>query len=316
MDLKCHEKNITFVVIGDKKTPKNFKLKFGQYYSINDQKKLPFEYVKKCPFNHYSRKNIGYLIAIKEKADLIIETDDDNLPLKNFWELPLKMNVNNLSNEKNSFVNVYNYFLKDNKSLCWPRGYPLEKLNTINKRYIKIKKIKTLNPIQQDLADLNPDVDAVYRLTQKLPIIFQKKSPIALNNFNWCPFNSQNTRWFSEAFPLIYLPSSCSFRMTDIWRSYIAQRISWEFNWSILFRKSSVTQERNYHNLLNDFELEISGYLNYSLVKDSLSSLKLSKNININMIKCYNLFIKHNLFLGKEKILLKSWLNDYEKYKA
>ena len=315
MDRKCYENSISFIVIGDKKTPKNFKLKYGRYYSIEDQKKLPFDYVKECPFNHYSRKNIGYLLAIKEKADIIIETDDDNLPLENFWKLPIKKNINFLSNEKNNFFNIYNYFLKDNKSLCWPRGYPLEKL-LINKKNIKLKKNISINPIQQDLTDLNPDVDAVYRLTQKLPITFLKKSPIALNNFNWSPFNSQNTRWFSDAFPLMYLPSTCSFRMTDIWRSYIAQRISWEYNWKILFRKSSVTQKRNYHNLLNNFELEISGYLNYTLVKNDLSKLKLSKNINFNMIKCYNLFIKNNLFLSTENNLLKSWLSDYEKYKS
>jgi hypothetical protein len=28
--------------------------------------------------------------------------------------------------------------------------------------------------------------------------------------------------------PLLYLPSHCCFRMTDIWRSFIAQRCLWE----------------------------------------------------------------------------------------
>ena len=47
MDNQCHKNNISFIVIGDKKSPHNFKLKYGRYYSISDQKKLPFEYVKK-----------------------------------------------------------------------------------------------------------------------------------------------------------------------------------------------------------------------------------------------------------------------------
>ena len=316
MDNQCHKNNISFIVIGDKKSPHNFKLKYGRYYSISDQKKLPFEYVKKCPFNHYSRKNIGYLIAIKENADLIIETDDDNLPLKNFWKIPLKKNLTDLTSEKNTFVNVYDLFLNKKQSFCWPRGYPLEQIKKNREKKIKFKKILSLNPIQQDLADLNPDVDAVYRLTQKLPITFDKRKPVALNSYNWSPFNSQNTRWFPEAFSLMYLPSTCSFRMTDIWRSYIAQRIGWEYNWKILYRESSVTQERNAHDLLNDFELEISGFLNYSLIKNKLSELNLSDDIGDNLISCYNLFIKNKLFTKSENQLLLSWLSDYEKFKS
>ena len=49
----------------------------------------------------------------------------------------------------------------------------------------------------------NPDVDAIYRLTAKLPIIFEKNNTIALGSKTWCPFNSQNTTWFKPAFPLL-----------------------------------------------------------------------------------------------------------------
>lgn len=30
-------------------------------------------------------KNIGYLLAISEGAEVIIETDDDNIPTQEFW---------------------------------------------------------------------------------------------------------------------------------------------------------------------------------------------------------------------------------------
>ena len=49
--------------------------------------------------------------------------------------------------------------------------------------------------------------------------------------------------------------------MTDIWRSFVAQRICWENNWHINFHSSNVVR-RNEHNLLNDFKDEIVGYLN------------------------------------------------------
>jgi hypothetical protein len=42
--------------------------------------------IKFLPSKHYARKNLGYLIAIKNGAEIIIETDDDNIPEKNFWK--------------------------------------------------------------------------------------------------------------------------------------------------------------------------------------------------------------------------------------
>ena len=76
------------------------------------------------------------------------------------------------------------------------------------------------------------------------------RSPVALGRGSWCPFNSQNTAWWPDAFPLLYLPSFCSFRMTDIWRSLVAQRIAAENGWWILFHEPTVRQERNEHNLM------------------------------------------------------------------
>src|SRR5205807_7157091 len=133
------------------------------------------------------------------------------------------------------------------------------------------QNLKLLNcPIQQGLSDENPDVDAIYRMANPLPVLFDKANSVSLGKNSWCPFNSQNTTWFKEAFPLLYLPSYCSFRMTDIWRSFVAQRIAWTCGWSILFHQSTVRQDRNDHNLMTDFKDEISGYSNNALICKSL----------------------------------------------
>jgi hypothetical protein len=63
---------------------------------------------------------------------------------------------------------------------------------------------------------------------------------VALGAGAWSPFNSQNTAWYPKAYPLLYLPSYCSFRMTDIWRSFVAQRIAWENGWAVLFKSPDV----------------------------------------------------------------------------
>jgi hypothetical protein len=101
------------------------------------------------------------------------------------------------------------------------------------------------------LADENPDVDAVYRMTSLLPRSFRSDRRVVLGAGVWSPFNSQNTTWWADAFPLMYLPEHCPFRMTDIWRSLVAQRIAWENGWNVLFHEPTVRQQRNEHDLLS-----------------------------------------------------------------
>ena len=95
-----------FIVIGDRKTPKNFKIKYGDYFNLINQKKLSFQFAKKCPENNYARKNIGYLISIRNQADIILETDDDNSPKNNFFaKKSLKHSVSEIKNR--SWINIY-----------------------------------------------------------------------------------------------------------------------------------------------------------------------------------------------------------------
>ena len=85
----CKKKKIDFIIIGDQKSPKNFTLKYAKFFNIKEQKKLNFNYTKICISNSYVRKNIGYLIAIKNGANLIVESDDDNYQKTIFFKFRL-----------------------------------------------------------------------------------------------------------------------------------------------------------------------------------------------------------------------------------
>ncbi len=298
-----------FIVIGDTKTPADFQLDGCNYFSVEQQRALPFAFAKACPERHYSRKNIGYLIAAKNGAEQIIESDDDNYPRENFWNNRSRtQQAYDISNE--GWLNVYAHY---SKGYIWPRGYPLEQLHKVVMP-LESFDVKELDcPIQQGLADENPDIDAVFRLTQPLPHSFDYKHKIGLGNKTWCPYNSQNTTHYKEAFPLLYLPSFCSFRMTDIWRSFVAQRIAWENNWHILFEEATVWQERNEHNLLRDFEDEIPGYLNNAKIATTLENLELKKgsaHLGENLITCYKALIDINVIGAQEMPLLEAWISD------
>ena len=91
----------------------------------------------------------------------------------------------------------------------------------------------------------------------------------------WCPFNSQTTWWFPAACPLMYLPSFCTFRMTGIWRSFVAQRCLWAMGSALTFHQAEVIQQRNVHNLLKDFEDEVPGYLRNESICEIRENVKL-----------------------------------------
>ncbi|HEY5499459.1 MAG TPA: STELLO glycosyltransferase family protein [Bacteroidales bacterium] len=304
--------DVSFIIIGDTKSPETFSIKNGDFYSIERQQSLSFHLVANLPYKHYARKNLGYLIAMSKGAEILIETDDDNIPLPGFWESRSRKVKAHLLKGK-GWVNIYGYFTDVN---IWPRGFALEK---IQDKLPVLEEMITLDcPIQQGLADENPDVDAIYRLIMPLPVYFNQSPPIALGENSICPFNSQNTTWFKEAFPLLYLPSHCSFRMTDIWRSFVAQRIAWTCGWSVLFHHSTVRQERNDHNLMKDFQDEICGYNQNLQIGESLKDLNLKtgvENIPENMITSYQKLIDLGVVGAAEMNLLKCWLKDIEQIK-
>ncbi len=310
----CSEKSVGFILAGDTKSPSNFDLPGCEFLSIEVQKKLPFTLSKLLPDRNYAKKNLAYLSAIQKGYAVLIETDDDNLPMDDFWN-SRHSNIDGDFLINKSWVNIYKYFSEAN---IWPRGFPL---NKIKDKVQVIEEGKTKNlfcPIQQGLVDENPDVDAIYRLTSELPHDFKKREPVILGSESFCPFNSQNTTWFKEAFPLLYLPSYCSFRMTDIWRSFIAQRILWTCDWNLAFHSSNVFQKRNDHNLLKDLEDEIQGYLHCELFMDTLRNVEMKKGVEYiseNLILSYKALIEKNLMDKRELDLLEAWVSDLGKLK-
>ena len=305
---KCSDGKYKLITIGDKKAPDKINIKNCNYYSLKTQKKLPYKFASKCPVNNYARKNIGYLEAVRSGFNIIVETDDDNYPLKSFWDTR-KLNHNPYEVNNKGWVNVYKYFTDEN---IWPRGFPLQKLDILNPK-LPEKLSSAGFPIQQGLVDRDPDVDAVYRMTIGKKINFIKDKNVVLGKNVWCPFNSQNTTWFKEAYPLMYLPTYCNMRLTDIWRGFIAQRIAWTCGWNILFHSPNAYQDRNEHNLLNDFCDEMKGYIHNDQICNELNDMDLktgNKNIYENMVRCYKLMIK-NKWIGKKELnLLELWIND------
>ena len=121
------------------------------------------------------------------------------------------------------------------------------------------------------------------------------------------------TRRWRDAFPLLYLPAYCSFRMTDIWRSFVAQRIAWANDWSVLFHAPNVWQERNEHNLMRDFRDEVPGYLHNKEIGDALAKLEVKagvERLGENLLLCYEQLVRMDLIEKRELELIAAWNKD------
>ena len=301
-------KDFQVVVVGDKKSPKNYECDNVVFLSAENS--YGFSLEKVLPYNHYCRKMIGYLYAMKQGADIIVETDDDNIPLENFG-FPAFQGEFNYINENSGFVNIYSYFTKQK---IWPRGLPL---NYILKQSPKIQAKQDFKiGVWQGLADGDPDVDAIYRLTDNTPCYFDKnQNPIVLKNGTVCPFNTQNTAFIKDLFPLLYLPATVTFRFTDILKGLVAQPLMWNYGYNLGFTTATVVQERNEHDYMKDFVSEIPCYLDSEKVVNIVqNSIDETKKITENLKNAYNALFRWGGVLEKNELeILDAWIKDCER---
>ena len=298
------------LIIGDRKGPASFDVEGAELVTLEQQLKLPFRLASLLPTGHYARKNLGYLIAFSRKAPCIYETDDDNAPNAS-WALRSESTRCQRASPR-PWANVYRFFSSD---LIWPRGFPLNKVtDPATFAHDANAPMETFTcPIQQGLADLSPDVDAAWRLLLDREYNFVGSKSVWLPPGTWCPFNSQTTWWWPVVYPLMYLPAFCSFRMTDIWRSFVAQRCLWELGHGMAFHASEVVQERNVHNLMRDFEQEIPGYLQNEAIIRTLAELKLEAgpaHTSANLLRCYEALVEKKFIPPDELPLVHAWVAD------
>ena len=325
---KLNEVGGKLIVAGDKKGPADFNPPSGvsyhsksniqnstplgpwpvEFLSLKDQLAMPCELAQLLPVGHYARKNLAYITAIQQGATCIYETDDDNAPNESWVVRKEEVEECRLLKKfEDRWVNVYRYFSDEN---IWPRGLPLDEIRKPLFELVPMPAPKRA-PIQQGLVNGSADVDAIWRLVMDREFFFEPRESVYLEPGNWSPFNTQSTWWWPVVYPLLYIPSYCSFRMCDIWKSFVAQRCLWELDLGIVFHAPEVYQDRNIHDLMRDFRDEVPGYENNREICKILVSTKLESgelHVAENLIRCYEALVAKGIFLAKELDLVKAWV--------
>ena len=160
------------------------------YLTTHEQENFGNSFAKKTPWNHFGRKNIGYLYAIQHGADVIWDFDDDNM-LK-FWiegAAPPRAPYLNYETEngigdgdilgripyQHDYPTYNPYPVLGAPTLpSWPRGLPLDDIKEQRSFNSTLDVSKASMGVLQSLADIQPDVDAIYRLTMKIPFSFNR----------------------------------------------------------------------------------------------------------------------------------------------
>ena len=259
-------KNWKLIVVGDKKTPKNYKLKNGIYLSPRKQELIDKKLSDLIGWNCIQRRNFGLLYAWKSGADIVAVVDDDNIPY-NHWGKKLLINKKIKTNYYQTNELAFDPISVTNYKNLWHRGFPIQ---ILRKRKNVKKHIKIITPqIQADFWDGDPDIDAICRMEHHPSCKFKNRFfPFASNKIS--PFNSQNTFLSKKVLPHYFLFPHIG-RMDDIWASfYVITK-----GFKVIYNKSSVFQKRNKHDLTKDMLKEYIGYENnFKLIKD------LKKDIN------------------------------------
>ncbi len=313
------ERKEALFLVGDKKTPLNFSLPGANYLSTAQQESLDFHITNHLPWNSYTRKLLGYLSAAKAGHKFIRETDDDNLPLDSyFFDFPQELIVR-VPKITGHWLNPYMFFSDD---YIWPRGFPIELVEEDRRNSPELTKSFLTTSISnvgvvQGLADGAPDVDALYRLVvnNSDDFKFQSGIPVMVPRSTYAPFNSQVTTWNVKLLPLMYLPQTCTFRMTDIWRSYIATHLLHLSGYEIIFLGSLAFQDRNAHNLLKDFSDEIPGYEGNARFIIEMQKIPLMggvENFGKDLISIYQHLHGVGYFALNELESLRAWIIDCE----
>lgn len=252
-------------LIPDIKTPK-FSVPDSVYVPDSEQQVHFLESVgldpADIPWNSDNRRNVGYLMALADGAEMIVSIDDDNYCQDHFdyiGQHESGFKCYNANRNKGQWFNNF-MLLYDSPVGAYPRGFPFyarkngwEGMTNSEKATVRINAGMWIG---------DPDLDAMGWLHNG----FHEESSsgdAVLGSTVWCPINSQNTAVHRDLMPAYYfirmIPPSD--RFGDIFQGYFALKVAKHMGWTARFGSPVVLHKRNSHVYLKDVEKEIGPIL-------------------------------------------------------
>jgi hypothetical protein len=280
--------DLTVIVVGDRKTPPetgNYLADLGRlhpgritYMDVPGQqaflRKWPaFDLVTR--YNCIQRRNVGYLQAALQGAEVVISVDDDNFFTEDdFFAHHLAVGTEvtvPVVSHPSGWWNICERLATDPPRKFYHRGYPKSKMDWVpGQGVVETKTVKVM--VNAGLWLKNPDVDATANIEEPINVVGMNDIAgdrrCALEKGTWCPFNSQNTAFDMQVLPAMYLVTMLDWvrgyrigRLDDIWMAYFFRALGDPLGHHVLYGPPLVTQDRNPHDFVKDLAEELPGYI-------------------------------------------------------
>ncbi|KAL3864734.1 hypothetical protein ACJMK2_006391 [Sinanodonta woodiana] len=287
------------------------------FLNVDDQDILFSDLTAAIPLRHIGRKNVGYLFAMQNGAELIWDFDYNNQGI-------LDINISNTRNTidvlqrcsgKHKLFNPYPYF-SVNETCIWPRGFPLEFVRDTStspelcKGNISVESVGVF----QSIAKTELDVDATFRLTREYPVMFETAQTfpfILIPRHSYCPFSERATLWTKQAFLYMALPTGVNSRVSDIWRSYIAQLFFHQKDINLVFSPPIIEQTSRDETILEDLQAEMDIYKKSNSLIDFLQTFTFYHNTTLENLY-EDLYSRHFITLN-DVYFIRKWVKSYSK---
>jgi len=283
------DEQVSVIVVGDRKTPAetgsylaNLRRRWGgrvTYLDVPAQQ----QFLRRWPtldivvrWNCIQRRNVGYLQAALDGAEVIIAMDDDNFVTEDDYvgrhlAVGKEMTVP-VVRHPSGWWNVCQRLACDPPRQFYHRGYPKSRQVFPPPGDAPTETATVRAVVNAGLWLKNPDVDATTNIEEPVNVVrmepFAGQATCALAAGTWCPFNSQNTAFDVSVLPAMYLVVMHDMvrgyrigRLDDIWMSYFVRAIADPLGDSVLYGPPLVVQDRNPHNFVRDLAEELAGYI-------------------------------------------------------
>ncbi len=274
-----HCEQLALIVVGDRKTPPEVARFLAEldgrypanvtYLDVDDQQKLMRRWPALDLFVRYNciqRRNVGFLQAAIDRAEVIVTVDDDNFMtdddfIGHHLAVGTDVAVPVLS-DPSGWFNVCGRLRCDPARRFYHRGHPKSQQNFNTPGHDT--RISTVRAVANAGLWLEtPDVDATAHLDEPINVVAM--DPIdghrscAMSAGTWAPVSSQNAAFDASLLPAMYLPVMLDpirgyriGRMDDIWMSFFIRVIADSRAESFLYGPPLVIQKRNPHDHLAD----------------------------------------------------------------
>ena len=276
---KYPSENVAFYVIPDKKTPADVFKAAAEIGLRGIRMVCPTieeqdHYLSRLgrikniiPYNSDNRRNIGYLMAVEQGAEVIISIDDDNFPspAHDFFGEHAQVNQVVKAPSLRSSTGWFNFcdLLEVDLPTTYPRGFPY----SYRHRPTSVQRQE-----EEGIVHLNaglwlghPDIDALNCLCAPAVSHSFKGESCLLDRGTWSPINTQNTAISREAMPSYYflkmgypilgMPID---RYGDIFSGFFIQACVKHLGYRLRVGTPICDHRRNVHNYFKDLINEIA----------------------------------------------------------